>query len=400
MPNFRYTVLDPTGKRFTKLMAAANRNEVAKFLQQNKYFIIDITETTVRRINRSTPLNQRDKISFTQNIAVLLSSGISLGEAVTIVEQDSSSKSAASFYTSIRNDLEQGTALSKALAHYPNLFDSVYISLIEAGENSGELSEVMNSLASSIEKDQRTLSQVKSALLYPAFILASLVGLGVVLGFFVLPQITKVFAQIDTELPFATRMLVSLSNTLSSYPIPILSGVMLLIAGILTYIRTAQGKKFISHLSTITPLIKPIILNLDLSRLSSTLALLLNAGVPIQYAFKIAAGTLKNQRLRQELESTAEKLASGISLSQSLQTSSLPRTFVALVAVGERSGKVAAIFEGLGHHYEGQLDSALKNFTSLLEPMMTLFIGLLVGGVVITIMVPIYQFVGNLQGAS
>lgn len=400
MPNFRYTILDSAGKRFTKVIAAANRNEVAKFLQQNKYFIVDITETTNRNINLKTPLNQRDKISFTQNISVLLSSGISLGEAITIVEQDSSSKSAASFYSSIRNDLEQGTALSKALAHYPHLFDSVYISLIEAGENSGELSEVMNSLAASIEKDQRTLSQVRTALLYPGFILASLAGLGIVLGFFVLPQITKVFAQIDTELPFATRMLVSVSNILSRYPLPIIGTMTVISTIVVAYFRTQAGKQILSRISTHTPLLKPIILNLDLSRLSSTLALLLNAGVPIQHAFKIAAGTLKNQRLKLELESTSEKLASGISLSQSLQTSSLPRTFVALVAVGERSGKVSSIFESLGKHYEAQLDTALKNFTSLLEPMMTLFIGLLVGGVVITIMVPIYQFVGNLQGAS
>lgn len=400
MAEFRYTAIDASGKRIRKTTQATTQAELTKSLTANKMVIVEIENLSQGKTKTRTTLKVTEKIFFTQNIAVLLSSGISLGESMSIIANDTAHKSTSDFYESIRVDLEQGLALSQALAKYPHVFDSVYTSLVEAGENSGELASVMGSLAKGLEKDARTVHQVKSAMMYPAVVLASLLGLGLVIIFFVLPKITQVFEQLKVELPFMTRLLVSFSKLVTNYPLVILGAIILL--GVFSYlmVRWTPTRQYLIHTFLRLPVIRDVIRNLDLTRLSSTLALLLNAGVPIQSALKIASGTITNPKLSEEFQAISSKLAAGVALGQALQQTSLPKTFIALVSVGERSGNIASIFATLSEHYEELFDTSVKNFTSILEPMLTLMVGVVVGVVVITIMLPIYQFVGNLQAVQ
>ncbi len=398
MPQYHYTIIDNAGQRITKTTLAGSKDEVVAALTKDGFFIVEVRDARSKGFKLPTRLNSADKIFFTQNLAVLLSSGISLGEALDIIARDTPNKPIGALFSAIQNDLEQGNSLSKALARYPNIFDSIYVSLIQAGENSGELATVMDSLAAGIEKDVRTANQVRSALLYPAFVLSSLFVLGMLLTFFVLPKITKVFEQLNIKnLPFTTRFLLAVSNLVAKYPIPLFAGIVIVIVGSVIFFRTRWGKSLLGKLSVRLPFIKQIIMNLDLSRLSLTLSLLLNAGVPIQQAIEVASGTVKTPKLGREFKRASERLASGVTLSAALQDTSLPHTFIALVAMGERSGNIASVFKKLADHYEELLDNAVKNFTGILEPVLTLVVGLLVGAVVLTVIVPIYQFIGNLE---
>ncbi len=398
MPRYRYTIIDKAGKRVSKVVTAPDRERVVRTLNElGNSFIVEIRDIT-RLTHRPRQFSVNDKIFFTQNLAVLLSSGISLGEAVGIIASDMEGKSVGAFFLLIQNDLEQGSSLSFALSRYPKIFDPVYISLVEAGENSGELSKVMDKLADGIERDAHTIAQVKSALLYPIFVLSALFILGLVLTFFVLPKVTRVFSQLSLEnIPLTTKLLIGYSDFVGKYPFFVLSAIVGIVAVGVTFFRLPPGRAFVSLVANRLPILKQIVIAFDLARLSSTLALLLNAGVPIQRAIRIASGTVKNPKLNREFREGSEKLATGISLARTMSATSLPKTFVALVAMGERSGNVASIFQTLSNHYEDQLDSALKNFTSILEPVLTLVVGLIVAGVVMTIIVPIYQFIGNLE---
>jgi type II secretory pathway component PulF len=400
MAQFKYTILDASGKRVTQVMRSTTKQDVAQYLSQQGYYVINIQEQSGRATKLAKQLKPSDKITFTQNLGVLLSSGISLGEAVSIIAEDTEDKSVSAFYQAILADLERGHSFSKALAQYPLIFDPIYISLVEAGENSGKLEVVMDNLAKSIQKDVRTLQQVKSALMYPAFVLASLFILGALITFFVLPRITKIFESLNVELPFMTRMLVWFSNFVSNNTVPLLIGMFLCGVGAIFLLRSQRTKRFMSKAAVRLPVIKQVIHYLDLSRLSSTLSLLLNAGIPIQQAIAIASGTVKNPQLNQEFRKTADDLAAGKSLAASLQETSLPKTFISLVSVGERSGNISNVFTNLAEHYEELLDTAVKNFTGILEPVLTLVVGLIVGGVVITVMVPLYQFIGNLEAVQ
>ncbi len=401
MPAFRYTVIDPTGKRISQTMNASNKREVATFLAKNNYFIVAINEKTAKGLLKgSQKISPKDKIFFTQNVSVLLASGVSLGEAISIIAEDANSKSMTVFCSALQDELEKGTPLSKALSLYPDNFDSVYISLVNAGENSGQLDVVMNNLAKGMQKDIRTIQQVKSALLYPAFVLASLFVLGLIVVFFVLPKISTIFEQLNVSLPITTRALIAFSKFTSAHPILILAS--LIIGGIATvlYFRSRWSKKLIGILASRLPVLKKIIFHLDLLRLSSTLSLLLNAGLPIQEAIKIAASTIKNPRLQQQFETVTPKLASGRSLGQVLHEVTLPKTFISLVAVGERSGNIATIFASLAEHYEDLLDTSIKDFTGIIEPVLTLFVGLMVAGVIASVMVPLYSFIGSINSLN
>ncbi len=400
MPLFRYTVIDPSGKRITQSMTAGSKREVAAYLAKNDYFIVDINEKSGKKTGRTKEIASKDKIFFTQNISVLLASGVSLGEAISIIAEDANSKTMTLFCATLQDELERGLPLSKALAHYPESFDPVYISLVTAGENSGQLDQIMSNLAKSMQKDVRTVQQVKSALLYPVFVLASLLVLGVLILFFVLPKIATIFEQLNAKLPLATRLLIRLSKFATHQPIILITIFVLLIVAGFFLLRWRKAQQFLGAMVIRLPLVKQIILHLDLSRLSSTLALLLNAGVPIQEAIRIAAGTVKNPKLSQEFQDSTQKLASGRGLAQVLHEVSLPKTFISLVAVGERSGNIATIFSSLAEHYEDLLDAAIKDFTAILEPVLTLFVGLIVAGAIVTIMLPLYQFIGQLDAGG
>lgn len=393
---FRLTSINAAGRKVKRTIEAASQNEAVTFIRHQGETPIEIVA-----IGRGRPrLKTAEKVFFTQNVAVLLASGVPLGEALTVIAGDSPSRRSVSFYDSIRVDLEQGLPLSAALKKYPATFDSVYVSLVEAGENSGELATVMANLAQGIEKDAHTLHQIKSAMIYPAIVLATLFIMGTAIVFFVLPKITQVFASLNVTLPLATRWLIAVSQLANARPWLTLGGLIAGVAALFGLTAIAPVRAAGRRAALRLPVIRSLVRHLDLTRLAGTLSLLLGAGVPIQTALTIAGGTITSPTLSGQMTGVADELARGVSLGVALHQTELPKTFVALVAVGEKSGKTTAVFATLTEHYGQLFDVAVKNFTGAIEPALTLLVGLIVGGAVITIMLPIYQFVGNLQNLA
>ncbi len=397
MADFQYIAVDQAGKRLSKTMIANSRDEVAKFLTEKHYFIVSINDISDKVMKQGNRLTMNDKIFFTQSVSVLLQAGISLGESLAIIAADTPRKTTSLFYESIRLELEAGSPFSAALARYPKIFDPIYISLIKAGEASGELSTIMDSLSKSLDSDQRIRNQVRSALLYPSFIMLSLAGLVTVIVFFVLPRLTKVFTDLNVPLPFATRMLVALGTVAANKPFLLLGIIISVVATAVVLIRLPSTRRLLLRIAFYTPFIRQVIESSDFLHISSTLSLLIAAGVPIQDAIFISAGTVQHPLLNRELTSVSQKLSNGKTLTQALRETSLPRTFVALVSAGEQSGRIDEIFKDLAGHYQDVLDVSIKNFTGIIEPVLTLAVGLIVGGTVISILLPIYQFVGNLS---
>lgn len=396
MPEFTYTAVDQSGKRLKKTVYANSVAEIQAQLQQGNMFIVDVRQSAGRS-KKHKGLSLADKVFFTQNVATLLESGMSLGEGLKVVADDTSNKDAVALYNAIRSDVGQGISFARSLSAHPESFDEVYISLVEAGENSGKLSIVLRDLAKNLEKDALTISQVKSAFMYPAFIMAVLIVLGLIIMIFVVPRIIPVFKELNAKLPITTVLLLDLSTFVLAHPLWTVAGIGAFIVGVVVFFRSHMGTIAYGYIITHTPLIKGIISNLDLSRISSTMALLIASGVPIQQAITISSATIKNPRLRRQFYGTSRKIATGRSFSEAFQDVDLPKTFIALVAVGERSGNIAGIFQTLATHYGEQLDTTVKNFVSLIEPFLTLIVGLVVGTVVISILYPIYQVIGNLQ---
>ncbi len=395
MPQFNYTAVDGQGRRVTQVITATSKIDVANMLKQNNLFVLEIAEIAEHRRKLPKRLSMTDRIFFSQNIATLLSSGMSLSASLAAISEDTENRGIIPLYVAIRHDLERGFPFAKALSRYPEIFDNIYVSLIQAGENSGKLEDVMQQLADRLEKDSRTINQVRSALMYPTLILSSLFVLGGLIITFVLPKLIPVFTDLKVKLPITTRMLIGLSQLITHHTVVFFSSLAVMaVLAVLIY-RSRWGKRTIATASVHIPVVSKMINYLDMARIASTMSLLLSAGVPIQKAIEIASGTVKNPKLKIQLETAAKDLATGSTLAQSLSNSTLPKTFVALIGVGERSGNIDKIFGTLADHYEDLLDTSVKSFTGLIEPILTLFVGLIVGGTVLSVMVPIYSVVGN-----
>lgn len=396
MPQFTYTAIDSAGKKIKKTIVASSSRAAQSRLEEDHLFVVSLSESGGGK-DKHSKLSTDNLIFFTQNVSTLLEAGMSLGEGLSLIADDAPDAKTGALYDELRNELEKGTSFSKALSKHPETFDEVFIALVQAGESSGKLNVVMLELAKNLDRDARSIAQVKSAFYYPAFILATLVGLAITVMFFVLPRIVPVFQQLTATLPLPTRVLIWISSGITNYPYAVIGGLILIVIGCYFFFHSRYGKKLFDWLSIHTPVVNNVVNTLDLFRVSSVMGLLVGSSVPIQEAIAISASAVKNLTLQKQFRQTSKKISEGQSFSEAFKSVSLPKTFIALVGVGEQSGSLGKVFNALANYYENRLDTAIKNFIALIEPTLTLIVALLVGVVVISILMPIYQVIGNIS---
>lgn len=404
MPHYHYTVYRD-GHRLTGRIKATTADEAAVDLQQQGLVVTQLYDSEKPagyfHLNlASNHLSVDEKIFLVQNLATFLGSGIPITEALRITASDATSPRLSSMLDSITFDLKSGKTFATSLGKFPDSFDSIFLALVDSGEQTGMLKEIFSSLADKYKQDRQTISRIRSAFIYPGIVFIALVILSVILAFFVLPKMTDVFRRFAVDLPFITEWLLAGSQLLNKQPILSL----LVLTGLATttigFLVSRTGHRFLAFMGSRLPVIKDTFWYLDLERFTSTLRILLEAGVPIQQALKVAGKTVTHPALTRQIPIAAEELSSGRSLATSLEMTILPHTVISLLAAGEQSGNLAGNLGELEHFYRDHLDEALRNLTALIEPLMTLFVGLTVGAVVVSIIIPIYQLVGNLNGAS
>ncbi len=398
MPQFRYTAIDKTGHRTTQKAFSSSVEELQQQLAAQELTVVAIN-VEASNVNNKLKLTQQDQIYFSQNISILLTSGMSLGEVMRTITEDAPSKSAGIIFASLHNQLEQGATFAEALRQYPRAFDKVFVALVEAGEASGHLAEVLSNIADHTQRMSRISSQAKNAMMYPSFIFGALVMLTLMIAYFVIPKITTVFTSLNVKLPITTKILVAGSSFLIKSPLLSIGTIIILVVSILIFAKSRRGSQIMLRLIMIIPQVKRVMLFLDLSRYCGTMSLLLTTGVPFQIAMQISSEIIHSPTLKKDFERITNNLMSGHAIKDLLQQSHLPKSLISLIDIGEKSGSLDKIFALMGEHYESQFENNLKGLVSLIEPVMTLLVGLVVAGVVLSIITPIYQTVGSL-GAS
>lgn len=381
-------------------VVAETIDQAASQLTADGFLVTRLRENATRQhwlIGTSHPeLLREEKIFLAQNLATFLDSGMPLLDALVMITADTPSQRLRNLMEGVIFDLKTGTALSTSLKKDEASFDTVFIALVEAGESSGKLAGIFYSLAEKMKQEAQTVSRIRSALAYPAVVVGALFLLGVLLTFFVLPRITVIFTDLHLDLPLLTRMLLATSRLMTTYPLVSIGGLLLLLGSARLFLRSLTGKRTLYWLGSHLPIAKNVFWFIDLQRFTSTLGILVKAGIPIQDGILIAGRTVHHPVLARQIPEAAEALAGGQSLATVLGQTELPRTVISLLAVGEQSGSLSRNLEGLEKHYREQLDEALRNLTGLVEPILTLFVGVVIGLVVIAIIVPIYQLVGQI----
>lgn len=340
-----------------------------------------------------------EKILFARNLALMIKTGLPLRESITTIQEQTESKTFKKVLDDILKSVDNGQSLAASLSRHPETFDSLYINMIKAGEESGTLEESLGHLISQLEKSQSLRTKVQAALLYPSIVFSAVIILSLGLIFFVLPKIIPVFQSLNIELPLTTRILIQFTKIIQNYGLLILLGVAALMV-ILVLLSRIQSVRFQLHKFFLKlPIIGLISKNVNLSQFSRTLNTLLKSGLPVVSALDITRTTLGNLVYQRELERILSEVQEGKSISDYLIKRKVvfPIMVSRLVKVGEKTGALEETLLYIGDFYEIEIDKSLKSLSTILEPILLIIVGLAVGFIALAIITPIYGITRGLH---
>jgi len=345
-----------------------------------------------------TGVSLKEKIFFTRNLQVMIAAGISLPRALATLAGQTKNQKFKNVLKEIQEEVVRGKAFSQALTSHPDVFPEFFQNMVKVGEEAGTLEEVLKVLTSQMEKENDLKSKIKGAMVYPAVILLTMTGIGILMLIMVVPKLAETFAELNIELPATTKLVISLGTFLAEkwyLAILIIFAFLILLRIIL---KTKTGKRIKDSLILKFPVISPIIRKTNTAHTARTLSSLIAAGVPIVRSLEIVSQTLGNFYFREVITEAAEKVRKGGKLSQALMPyqNLYPPVVIQMIEVGEETGETSSILAKLADFFEEEVTTVTKNLSSVIEPLLMLLIGGVVGFFAISMIQPIYAMLGAL----
>jgi len=339
-----------------------------------------------------------EKLLFTKHLGTMVKSGIPIAEALDVLRTQTKSTPFRKVLSGILASVENGQTLSKSFGKYPKVFNEFYLSLIEIGEESGTLESNLEFLAEQLAKDYALRKKVLGALLYPALVVSAAVIMGGFISIFILPKLVDFFSAFDVELPMTTKILLFVSIAMRDYGVFIAAGLVVLTVMAFFALKIKKVKSIWHSLVLRLPLFGEMLAYGQLARFSRNFGVLLKSGVPIARALEVVSGTLSNLKFKNDLKETAKSHVKGKSIGVSLaKYKEYPPIVNKMISVGEKTGKLDETLLYLGDFYEDEIDSLSKNLTTILEPILLITIGLVVGFIALAIITPIYELTGSVR---
>ncbi len=334
---------------------------------------------------------------FTRQFSVMIDAGLPLVQCLDILGRQEPHKRFAATILKVREDVESGMSLAEAMRKHPRTFDALFTNMIQAGEAGGILDTILKRLATYIEKNVKLISQVKSAMIYPvAVIIIAAVVVAVIL-WKVIPTFAKMFAGLGAQLPLPTRVVIAMSNGLVTYGPLLLMGLGATAFGIRSYYRTNQGRHVIDALLLKAPILGMILRKVAVARFCRTLSTLISSGVPLLDGLEITARTAGNAIVEDAIMETRASIERGETVAKPLQdTKVFPPMVTQMIGVGEATGALDMMLAKIADFYEDEVDTAVAGLLTLLEPIMISFLGVVVGGIVISMYMPIFDLISKL----
>ncbi len=333
-----------------------------------------------------------DKMMFVHHLQIMTKAGLSIIVALKILSEESENKKLKIIIGEIKAEVEKGQQLSVALAKYPKVFPPVYVSMIAAGEVAGKLEEALTQVATQMKKSHELSSKVKGAMIYPAVIFSAMVGIAFFVVLYILPKILVMFEEMDAELPLATRILMSITHFMQNYWYLVIIAFVILLYSYFRAMKNYNFKKFMHRLRLKLPIAGLIIKKINLANFTLTLCSLLNSTIPIIEAVRISSEVLGNVIYKEKLKEASESLKKGINLSEILTRSPqiFPPMVTEMIMVGEQTGNVEKMLSELSEYYNNEVSETMNNFTSIIEPIIILILGLGVAGIAVAVIMPMY----------
>lgn len=395
---FEYLAKNKKGEEQKGSMEANSEKEVAKNLKNDDLWPIYIEEVKQKKEGvsflsgvRSVPL--KEKMIFCRHLGVMVASGLSVSRALDILGEQENNKGFKKIINTIGTDVKKGLSLADAMTKHPQAFNTVFTSMVKVGETGGSLEGILNILSAQLEKDHKLISKVRGALIYPAIIVAVMVVIGILMMMFVIPKITQVFEEFGADLPFATRILISVSDFMSNNILLTFGGIFLVVGLVWLFYKSPGGKKFFHKLFLVSPILGVLIKKLNSARFARILSSLLESGVSLVEALNITSDTLGNYYFKKDVLMSAKEVQKGKALSEILGKDKTPFPFlvVKMLKVGEDTGKTPEILGKLADFYEEEVDQTTQNLSAVIEPVLMVVIGVVVAVFAIAIIKPIYS---------
>ncbi len=339
-------------------------------------------------------VKDKDLTVFTRQIATMINAGLPLVQSLEVLASQHPNKQFKKILTKIREDVEGGSTFAASIKRHPAVFTSLYMSMVEAGEAGGFLDTVLNRLAGYIEKSMTLRRKVKGAMIYPATIITVAVAVVIFLLIFVIPTFKTLFEGFGAALPLPTRIVLELSRLVKTHLLAGLGTLVGAVFGLRFYYRTEKGKKVIDSLLLRLPVIGQLIRKVSVAKFTRTLGTLVSSGVPILDGLNITARVAGNKVVEEAILKTRSSIAEGKTIAGPLGASGIfPPMVVQMISVGEQTGALDSMLAKIADFYDAEVDQAVSNLTTLLEPIMIVFLGVVVGGVIIAMYLPIFKLV-------
>ncbi|MCE2484490.1 MAG: type II secretion system F family protein [Desulfurellaceae bacterium] len=407
MPIFRWQGVGPRGERLTGEMDAASPAVVRSRLRAERIRPLDQTIRPKRPrfgAGLSIPglghkVRQKDLVVFTRQFATMIDAGLPLIRGLDIVARQTDNTALQDILRQVRHDVANGTPLAEAMAKHPKIFTDLYTSMVSAGEVGGILDTILTRLAGSLEKALRLKSSLTGALIYPLSIITVAMAVSAVLLIFVVPVFARMFASFGQALPLPTQLAIQLSDFLQTYISQLLILLVGLILGLRSLYRTQAGRSVIDRGVLRFPLFGPLIRKAAVARFTRTLATLLSSGVPLPEALLVTGSSAGNTVVERAVLAAHHAIRQGKALSEPLAASQVfPPMVSHMIEVGEQTGALDRMLEKIADFYEQEVDATVANLSALLEPVVIVFLGLVIGGLVVAMYLPIFTLGAAMMG--
>ena len=403
MPDYKYRGTNRSGDSVSGVMTAGSKAELQNLLRRQQ-----ITPTKMSEKGREFNIpsfgggvNAKELAIFTRQFSVMIDAGLPLVQCLEILASQQENKTFQKVLTGTRGSVEGGATLSAAMRSFPKVFDALYVNMVEAGETGGILDTILQRLSTYIEKNVKLQRAVKSALVYPVGVLTVAAAVITLLLWKVVPIFSTLFAGLGVDLPLPTRIVVGLSNFVGSiFGLLIFVFIGGTIFGLKVWYGTPQGRFILDTIILKLPVLGILMRKIAVARFTRTLGTLIASGVPILEGLDITAKTAGNAVVERALFRVRRSLEEGKSLTEPLKDSEVfPGMVTQMIAVGEQTGAMDAMLQKIADFYEEEVDAAVKDLLTALEPIMIVFLGLVVGGVVISLYLPLFSLIGKLSDA-
>jgi type IV pilus assembly protein PilC len=404
MKTYKYSARTTEGKELKGTLTARDEEAVAEILHDRGLIIVEIKDTFDFNLEKLNQINiggvpLKEKVIFMRQMATMVSSGLPLTRALEIMEIQTSNPLFKRVIAKVKSDVESGKGLAESFSNQEEIFDDITLNLIEAGEESGRLDEILLKLAVELEEKQSLQGRLKGALIYPAIILVVIIAVLALLMFVLVPEMSEIYAEFDSELPWTTQFLINASDFVSAYWWIIL--IILIIGGISVkaYLDTEKGKRTWDKIIVKIPIVGPVVTKMQLAQFTRIMALLLSSGLSIIKALELTAKSLSNSLFSDVVLEAKDDVEKGGALAVPISRSeNFPLLVSSMIAVGEETGNLDVVLDKIAQYYKEEVNQATANLSAVLEPVFLVIMGGTIGFISIAIYMPMFQLTEVIGG--